>query len=1009
MRSIRQLLATCWVVAMLGLGGRGLAASPVSLDFGNETAPTLSVYTARDGLSDEVWNALGIDDEGYVWAGSASTLARFDGFRWELQSGLPARSLVNDLEVIDGRLSALFASEGMVQRDGRLWRLQSLPDSTFLLRIFRTPRADGGIDIWMGFGNGLLRRVHGRWEPDPGNSASPSAVIGFVRTERLLAGQPRHWLFTRSGVLVREVLDEGRFGPWYRFEDPRLNATNFSDAVRAVDRGVESLWVLTYGNGIMRIRDDGIRTWRSATGELPTESMYTGVASNEPDGRGVLWVASRAGLLRIRDDVVTTYDRRHGLPSDAVRDLMLQKAADGSDLLWLATEAGIARADLSAQQWSTVSRLGSRENGTFAVLVEPDEGSGERLWVGTSRDGIGMLQGGRWRYFRKADGSLPEDSVRQIWRLKGPDGRPWRLISLFTAGLWRIHDDDRLERLPAPWLEQGVSKANTALARTVNGHHEFWFGTDKFGAYRWRDGNWTRFSVEGMPDPWSVIRMVEQVDRTGRSWLWAASEQGLMRFDGEHWLRLSGLPGLPEDRFRGVSVVREGAIDTLWAGTERHGLVRLDITDPMQPHEVLDDPLPPPPDPFVYNALSDSVGRVYVCTNNGVQQLARGDGGHWRSRVFKRQDGLVHDECNTNAQMVDSHDRYWVGTLAGLSVFDPNVDARADVPAQPATLRFSAIAVDGKPVVPIGTLRLPAGANELRVDFGLLGTQRESEATFRSRLAGYDQGPGAWVSERRRVFTHLPPGQYRLEVDARDFAARPSSTLVLDIVVAARWWQQTWVRLGMALLAVLGMMAIVRAYVGAMARRQHLLEQQVAARTSELHEANRQLTELSYLDPLTGVANRRRLVQAMENGMAQAKAREQNVGVIVIDIDHFKEYNDRFGHLTGDVALRAVAQALTGAKREQDLVARYGGEEFACLMVDVTPELAVAVAERMRARVEALVPRVLGNDTQGLTLSAGVVCRQPRLDERAEDLLASADAALYAAKKSGRNRVCVAQ
>ncbi len=128
-------------------------------------------------------------------------------------------------------------------------------------------------------------------------------------------------------------------------------------------------------------------------------------------------------------------------------------------------------------------------------------------------------------------------------------------------------------------------------------------------------------------------------------------------------------------------------------------------------------------------------------------------------------------------------------------------------------------------------------------------------------------------------------------------------------------------------------------------------------------------------------------------------------GLIVIDVDHFKDYNDCHGYLAGDVALRAVAQALASATRGQDLIACFGGEEFACLMIDADLASVAAVAERMRALVEALPPRTLGNDSQTITLSAGICAPVPRPGEVASDLLDEADAALYRAKHEGRNCV----
>ena len=130
-------------------------------------------------------------------------------------------------------------------------------------------------------------------------------------------------------------------------------------------------------------------------------------------------------------------------------------------------------------------------------------------------------------------------------------------------------------------------------------------------------------------------------------------------------------------------------------------------------------------------------------------------------------------------------------------------------------------------------------------------------------------------------------------------------------------------------------------------------------------------------------------------------SRSLPVGLMVIDVDHFKQYNDQHGHLAGDVALRAIAQALQSAMREQDLVARFGGEEFACLLIDADIDVVASCAERMRALVEALPPRTLGNRVQTVTISAGVLSRIPVPGDHAADLLREADLALYRAKRRG--------
>jgi hypothetical protein len=168
------------------------------------------------------------------------------------------------------------------------------------------------------------------------------------------------------------------------------------------------------------------------------------------------------------------------------------------------------------------------------------------------------------------------------------------------------------------------------------------------------------------------------------------------------------------------------------------------VGNPEQPVLLDDNGIPPPPDPTIYTVTEDSQGRIYVCTNNGVQQLTPAPDGHYDERVFRRRDGLVHDECNTNAQFVDAHDRYWVGTLGGLSMYDPNVATRAQQ-AQPNPLRFTELRVDGEPLDASADAPriLPAGTREINIAFAVLSGFREQESTYRASWS-------AWSRRHRR-------------------------------------------------------------------------------------------------------------------------------------------------------------------------------------------------------------------------------------------------------------------
>jgi diguanylate cyclase (GGDEF)-like protein len=167
------------------------------------------------------------------------------------------------------------------------------------------------------------------------------------------------------------------------------------------------------------------------------------------------------------------------------------------------------------------------------------------------------------------------------------------------------------------------------------------------------------------------------------------------------------------------------------------------------------------------------------------------------------------------------------------------------------------------------------------------------------------------------------------------------------------------------------------------------------------------LENLSMRDGLTGIANRRRFDDSLARAWRQSVRNATPLSLIMADIDHFKAYNDTYGHLAGDECLRAVAQTLAGAlKRPGDLAARYGGEEFAIILEDTTQAGAAFLAESMREAVLALAMGHEGSKAaEVVTVTLGVATAVPRPGQSPDALLALADHKLYEAKLAGRNRV----
>lgn len=174
-------------------------------------------------------------------------------------------------------------------------------------------------------------------------------------------------------------------------------------------------------------------------------------------------------------------------------------------------------------------------------------------------------------------------------------------------------------------------------------------------------------------------------------------------------------------------------------------------------------------------------------------------------------------------------------------------------------------------------------------------------------------------------------------------------------------------------------------------------------------EQQQQQALLARMDPLTGIANRRLFDEALESEWKRAQRTHTHLSILIADIDHFKRYNDTLGHPAGDVCLKQVARCMaTAARRPGDLVARVGGEEFAFLLPNTDETDAAVIAERVREEIKSLhLPHPDSPISEWVTISLGCAECVPNVHTTPDDLIQAADAALYRAKRDGRNQVAI--
>jgi diguanylate cyclase (GGDEF)-like protein len=318
------------------------------------------------------------------------------------------------------------------------------------------------------------------------------------------------------------------------------------------------------------------------------------------------------------------------------------------------------------------------------------------------------------------------------------------------------------------------------------------------------------------------------------------------------------------------------------------------------------------------------------------------------------------------------------------------------------------VIVDGTPVPFDGGVRVEPGQRDVEITYGAPGFEAES-IRFRYTLDGLNDG---WIdagTRRTLHYSYLAPGDYTFRVQAAASDGRWSGVAAaLRLSVRPAVHQTLWFRGAVfAGLVVSGAWLVSTLRVRRLQQAELILTARMGEATAELAAANRRLEELATIDELTQLTNRRRFSEVLEQEWQRATRERIPLGMLMLDVDCFKRYNDTYGHQAGDSCLQRVAAVLASrARRPSDLAARYGGEEFAVVLPGADEAGVMAVGEWIRAEVERQrIPHGASLAGDVVTVSVGAAVARPAPGAEPAALVAAADAALYRAKEGGRNAV----
>jgi len=975
-----------------------------SKDAAERAALPFRAFTDADGLPHNTVHAIRLDRAGVLWIATQDGAAAYDGRTWKAVD-MPERARSNFVRAIlpgsDGSLWFATQANGLHRLVDGVWaRLPGYPAGRDFTRVNALLETGDGDDrvFWIGtHDGGVLRYAAGRFDILTENAGLPARRVWALHAEPVPGGGTTVWVGTESGP-ARLAPGAARFEPVAGF--PRVSVNSFLTTT-APDGGL-TLWVGTYGAGLARLRDGTWRVFTHADG-LPSE-FVTSLAGSRFGGNGTgLWVGTDGGGLgRLEGDRFLTIDVRAGLPANAVYSVCEIAAAEGTPSLWVGTRnGGLAR--LTEGAWRRVRPIAAAPNVPVTAFAETADPDGTPVyWLGTDGGGLARVDRDGTTVFDQANGSLPIDAVVCVLA-SGEHGTLWvgtrnGGLARLRHGVWRtvsVATGELPNDLVQTLLETGDGQAGRVL----------WVGT-RGGLARLEGGRWTTLDGTAELANQSVLALLETADGAGARTLWIGTADGLVRMTDGVVAVDPISEALPNRSVLALHASSFTGHRSLWIGTDGGGLLRVDLDGARPPLLFDTNSRPALPSNTIYHVLEDHAGRLFVLTNRGVARLTPDSDPEpgalpYRLFTYGFDDGLPEGQCNRGAGLLDRQGRVWAGTIAGAAVLSPDRE-----PTDRTRKRLLLHAAAGRAGHPLEAgSSLSYRERPLLFDYALLSFFRERDTRYRTQLVGLDDAPSAWTADAKREYPTLPDGDYVFRLWGRDYADNVTGPVELAFAVRPAPWRSWWANL----IYLLGLAALVlaafRLRLRAHQRRERELVALVDARTRRLAEANRLLTDLSYLDPLTDIANRRRFDELLPLEWKRALRVGQPIALIMVDIDGFKPFNDRYGHLVGDQCLRAVAQSLAdGLPRAGDSVARYGGEEFAVILPATEQAGAYHVAEHLRQRVAAVeVATGAAPANDGVTVSCGVASLTPTFGVEAAELVRRADAALYRAKQVGGN------
>ncbi len=931
-------------------------------------------FGERFGLGSATVLSMAQDPQGFLWIGTQTGLFRYDGngvTRFGRAEGLPGELVELILAAPDGNLWVR-ARKGIARRVGeRFEPIVVPPEAGALHDSYQSFAVDKAGTLFISTQNGLLRLPHDYPRHQLfsiGSTALPAAVDAIVRTDDDVV-----WY-----AAGRQI---GRIRPGQRATEPIASLDWDEEHVLALLPAPQSrLWIRTATRlGLLNLNHPTAGISWGVVG-LPGAN---GMGGPSLDRHGDILLPSSQGLYWHSGETWRLIDHKSGLTSSAIASAF----EDREGGIWIGTTGAGLDYWPGSKQWSGWT---DAEGLPDALVLGVVRDKRQRLWVATNTAlAVWDPEEGQWR-------TWTEGGVRGgVLRVNiTPDGAVWALFP--DQGIFRFDANlahPRAERVPA----QAGWKPSRIAASPDN---SIWAdGADRLHVIRYDAG---RFQVTQAKAPSENVGTTNNVSVSPGGVVWSSGANGVSRLFHGQWQHFRQRDGLVADRIEDLKAVGD---DEAWLGYADEGqMTRLRVAADGRA-EVL----------HVKKGMCalgmDNQHRVWAEMEDGAGRIAP-DG---KVRTFTESDGLIWNDVNCDSLWQEADGSILFGTSKGLARYDSSQE-------EPAL---------GKPKVVLtaawfGTLEhlnerspeIPYRDSTFLARFATPVFHNSDRISCRYRLGGLEK-EFTETSLREARYPSLPAGDYAFYVMCGSTELGQSNLAAYSFTILAPWWRMWWARWTGILLVALAIWGTLWSRSARDRREKERLELAVTERSAELAQANRELQQASLSDPLTGVRNRRffqstiladasQAVRAYRDGSGKFSRDHRDLIFFLIDIDHFKEVNDHFGHDAGDRMLIEIARRLNRVVRESDFLIRWGGEEFLVVCRSAEREDAVLMAGRILRSIGGQ-EFDLGNDRKMVrTCSVGwaplpwlpLECAELSVDE----VLRLADRGLYLAKERGRNR-----